>query len=204
MTPLFRPLILAFVMAVSMVQAQPADQAAVIAEHRQQLFADDQAPVLGNPQGDVTIVEFFDYNCGFCRRNLPAIEALIDNDPQLRVVLREWPILGEDSVAVSGVSLAAAKQGKYAEFHHKMMMRRGKGNAETALQVAAETGLDMTRLQHDQNDPAIAAHLRGSLMLGRALEMVGTPTWVIGDRVIFGYLSQAELAEIIAEERGGR
>lgn len=173
-----------------------------IATVAEQLFHDRDAPILGNPQGTITLVEFFDYNCHFCRRNLNSVENLVAGDDSIRVILREWPIMGDDSVAVARLALASTRQGKYAEFHHALMSQRGKVNRALALRIARDLGLDVDRLEQDATQPWIDQHLDQTLEISRTLELRGTPSWVIGDRVIFGFMSKGDLVDVLAETSG--
>lgn len=177
------------------------DDAERIATVADALFDDPEAPVLGNPEGSITLVEFFDYNCHFCRRNLTSVENLVAGDDRIRVILREWPIMGADSVAVARLSLASRAQGRYAEFHHGLMSQRGRANRALALRIARDIGLDIDRLEQDAAQPWIDRHLDQSLKMGRALDLRGTPSWIIGDRAIFGFMSRGDLQEALDEAR---
>lgn len=170
-----------------------------IAQISDGLFRDADAPVLGNPDGGITLVEFFDYNCHFCRRNLTSVENLVAEDDRIRVVLREWPIMGADSVEVARLSLASMKQGRYADFHHALMMQRGKINRANALRTAREIGLDTGKLEQDAAQQWVSRHMEQSMDMGTRLDLRGTPSWVIGDRVIFGFMSKGDLQEALAE-----
>lgn len=183
------------------IRSEPflADDGERIAQISDGLFRDPDAPVLGNPDGDITLVEFFDYNCHFCRRNLTSVENLVAEDDRIRVILREWPIMGADSVEVARLSLASMKQGRYAEFHHALMMQRGKINRALALRTAREIGLDADRLEQDATQPWVTRHMEQSLDMGKALDLRGTPSWIIGDRVIFGFMSKGDLQEALPE-----
>lgn len=173
----------------------------ITAEMRASLFEDPNAPVLGNPDGDVTLVEFTDYNCGFCRRSQPEIEKLMKSDPNLRLVIRELPVFGEGSRFAAEAALAAGMQGKYAELHAGLMTMKGRADQTSVLREARRLGLDLARLQQDMSGPAVADHIAESLILADGLEIMGTPTWVIGERVIFGFLPASELSEVIADAR---
>ena len=173
----------------------------ITAEMRASLFEAPGAPVLGNPDGDVTLVEFTDYNCGFCRRSQPEIEKLLKADPNLRLVIRELPVFGEGSRFAAEAALAADMQGKYAELHAGLMSMKGRADQASVLREARRLGLDVPRLQQDMSGPAVADHIAESLILADGLEIMGTPTWVIGERVIFGFLPASELSEVIAEAR---
>ena len=164
------------------------------------LFADPNAPVIGNPAGDVTVVEFFDYNCPYCKKAAPEVAALIAQDPMVRVVLREWPILGPDSDYSARAALAVRAQGKFAEFHAAMMGQQ-RANEATVRRVAADLGIDMTQLAADMNAPEVAAHLDLSNKLAAELGISGTPGFVIGDTIIPGFVPYQDLELVVASVR---
>jgi len=182
-------------------QAQ-ADQAlAVLSANRAVLEQDPNAPVLGNPEGDATVVEFFDYNCGYCRRAFDDLHALMKGDANVRVVMREWPILGEESVYVARASLAARNQGKYDEFHIAMMSVEGRANEASAMRVAEELGMDVEQLRRDMDAPEVAAHIQTSMQLSRALNLSGTPVFIFGDQLIPGAIELEQMKELVALSR---
>ena len=192
--------------AIDMLRAQEAEAQAeaaqaALSERRDAIEQDPNAPVLGNPEGDVTLVEFFDYNCPYCRRASEDVHALIEEDPDLRVVLREWPILGEDSVEAARAGLAAEMQGGYEAFHFTLMNGSGRVD-EAAIEAAAEeVGLDLERLREDMGAPEIQAHIDASMELAEALGITGTPAFVVGDQVVPGAVPGDELAALIEEAR---
>jgi len=153
---------------------------------------------MGNADGDVLIVEFFDYNCPYCRRATPILSDLIDENPGLRIVLREWPILGPDSELAARASLAAFKQGRYAAFH-EALMDKPRANAATVRQAAEETGLDYERLLQDMNTPEVDSHLKVSQAIAERLGIKGTPAFLIGDTLIPGLLGRADLQALISQ-----
>ncbi len=173
-------------------------------EMRAMLQNDPGAPVLGNPDGDITLVEFTDYNCGFCRRSQPEIAQLLALAPDLRLVIRELPVFGPGSRFAAEAALAADMQGEYPQFHAALMAMNGRADRISVLREAHRLGMDLARLQHDMSQPAVADHIAQSLHLAEEMEIMGTPTWVIGDRVIFGFLPADELSEVIAEARAAR
>jgi len=144
-------------------EAQQVAQAGALKETRQAVLNAPHSYVVGNPSGDVTLVEFFDYNCGYCKRALGDLRTLAKTDPKLRVVLKDFPVLGPDSVEASRVALAVKKQlqgEKLFDYHTKLLDSRGRVNGERALAVAKEMGLDIARLQKDMDSPDIRAALR--------------------------------------------
>jgi len=184
-------------------EAAAAQTASVLFDQRQLLERDPNAPVLGNPDGDVTIVEFFDYNCPYCRRVAPELEALMAADPNIRIVMREWPILGAGSVVASRVALAARKQGKYAEFHAAMMVIRGRAEEASAMKVARDLGLDIKQLKADMQAANIDEHLATTTALAAQLNFNGTPSFVIGDAMVPGFIDLEQLTSLVAQAREG-
>ena len=182
-------------------EAQAAAAAAVLTDERAVLERDPNAPVMGNPEGDVTVVEFFDYNCPYCKRAMPEVDALLAEDGNVRLVMREWPILSEGSDFAARAALAARKQGKYAEMHNALMGMRGKVEADTVLRVAGEIGLDVEMLKADMQSPEIEEHIATSMRLAEALGFNGTPSFVIGDQLIPGFVEKAQLAEVVTAVR---
>jgi protein-disulfide isomerase len=183
------------------VEAQAAAAAAVLTNKRALLERDPNAPVVGNPEGDVTVVEFFDYNCPYCKRAMPEVDALLKEDGRVRLVLREWPILSEGSYFAARAALAARKQGKYAEMHDALMSIRGKVEAETVLRVAAEVGLDVEVLKRDMDSTEVEEHIATSMRLAEELGFNGTPSFVVGDQLIPGFVEKAQLMEAVSSAR---
>jgi protein-disulfide isomerase len=182
-------------------EAEAAAAAAVLTNERALLERDPNAPVLGNPDGDVTVVEFFDYNCPYCKRAMPEIDALLAQDGQIRLVLREWPILSEGSALAARAALAARKQGKYPEMHDALMNLRGKLEADTVMRIAGEVGLDLEKLKADMQSPEVEEHIATSMRLADALGFNGTPAFIVGDQLIPGFVEKAQLAEAVASAR---
>lgn len=183
--------------AVAILEAQEdarkADQSvALLSSRRDVLERDPNAPVLGNVDGDVTIVEFFDYNCPYCKRVKPEIQALMAADPDIRLVYREWPILGEGSVFAARAALAARNQGKYEEFHWAMMGLQGRAEEASILNAAAEIGLDVDKLRADMDAPEINEHIQTSMELAAALGFNGTPSFVIGEALVPGFIKTVQ------------
>ena len=159
------------------------------------------SPVLGNPKGDVTLTEFFDYNCPHCRTSVPVIRKLIGDDPHLRVVLREWPVFGESSEFCARASLASVKQGKYWQFHSGLMAIRGRAEEASAMRVAQEVGLDPAKLQSDMGSANVEDHIAQSMALGDHMGLMGTPTFIAGNDALFGKRSGFELRDLVARAR---
>lgn len=157
--------------------------------------------VLGNPQGKVTLVEFTDYACGFCRKSVPDVEALIAANPDLRIVVRELPIIAPTSADAARWALAAAEQGKFPAFH-KAMFAAGRTDMASIEAAAATAGLDLDRARRFAADPRTEAELRRNVEMARQLGIDGTPTWVVGDQLLAGAVGKETLAEAIGKVRG--
>lgn len=168
---------------------------------RRDLERDPNAPVLGNPQGDVTLTEFFDYNCGFCRGMAPVMREVMAADPNLRVAMREWPVFGEGSVFAARAALASMQQGRYAQMHRALMSMRGQADEASVMRIAGEVGLDPDRLRQDMGSDAVAEHIDRSMELADHMALIGTPTFIAGDEAVFGQNSLQELQELIARGR---
>ncbi len=166
-------------------------------ENAADLFRRPDAPMAGNPAGDVTVVEFFDYNCGFCKRGFPEVAKLIDSDKKVKVVFKELPILSKGSEEASRVALAAKKQGKYWEVHRDMLNSKGRLDEETALKIAGKLGLDVAKLKADMNAPDVTAEIEKVREVAQKMGINGTPHFLVGDRSIAG--APENLHEQLAE-----
>lgn len=186
-------------------EQQQANQALVaaqvLASEREALERDPNAPILGNPGGDVTVVEFFDYNCPYCRQVKPHMEALLAADPNVRVVYREWPILGEGSVFAARAALASRKQGKYDEFHWAMMGLNGRAEEATVISTAEKIGLNIAQLRRDMNAPEVDEHIQTSMRLSRTIGFSGTPSFVIGDSLAPGLIDAEQMISLVNQAR---
>jgi protein-disulfide isomerase len=178
-----------------------AKVALAIVEHKQALLEAPGTMVLGNPDGDVTLVEFFDYNCGYCRRAMPDLMALLETDKNLRVVLKEFPILSEDSVHAARASVAAARQGKYLDFHSRMLASKGTSDEAQALRVAADLGLDLERLRADMAAPETQKLIADNQTLASNIGIEGTPAYIIGTTLVPGAIGLEGLRQVIEEAR---
>ncbi len=188
-------------------RSEAADQQArreqVLVESREFLFQGDDI-IMGNPDGDVTLVEFFDYNCGFCTRALDHVEQMIAEDPDLRVVLKDFPVLGEGSVEASQIGVAAMKQfdnTTAAEFHTRLMRARGQANGQRAMDIAVELGADGEQLLEDAESEAVIDLLTRNYRTANELGISGTPAWVIGDSIISGAVGVERLGTAVANVR---
>ena len=185
------------------LKADAKDKATqTLAANRQQVYDDPQSPVGGNPNGNVTLVEFFDYRCPYCKQVEPALEKLIGDDRQLKFVYKEFPVLGPDSETAARVALAAKQQGKYDSFHRAMMNTQGHIDEATIFKVASSVGLDVDRARQDMKSPDIDKELKANLDLGGALDLSGTPSFIVGDTIVPGAISAADLKQLIATARG--
>ena len=191
--------------AVAILEQRDRERAASGANTvRLQLEQDSNSPNLGNPDGDVTVIEFFDYNCPYCRKAGQTVQELLASDANVRVIYREWPILGEDSVFASRAALAARAQGKYEEFHWALMNGEGRASEASILKLARDLGLDVEKLQADMTSPAVEAHIAQSSALARTLGFTGTPAFIVGDRTAPGMLSTDEITAMVAEARAAK
>ena len=175
---------------------------AAIAENGKALRAHPMSPVSGNAEGDVTVVEFFDYRCGYCKRALPAMTALLKEDAKVRVVWKEFPILGPVSVFAARAAMAAERQGKYYPFH-LALMKEPKLTEGRVLELAVEAGLDPGRLRRDMEDPAIQAYLDETRALARDIGITGTPAFVVGGTLVPGVVDAARMKALVAVARAG-
>lgn len=178
-----------------------ADAQKAIVEKQDALLFDPGSPVGGNPKGDVTLVEFFDYRCPYCKQVDPSLEALLKADQKLRIVYKEFPVLGPASITASRVALAARKQGKYDQFHRAMMAAKGEIDDDAVMRVARSIGLDMARIRTDMAAPEIDQILKNNLDLALALGVEGTPVFVVGDTMAPGAADIDSLRKLIASAR---
>lgn len=181
--------------------AEAAADRQMLAANRAQLVSDPTSPVGGNAKGDVTVVEFFDYRCGVCKRVHPIVDQLVKTDPNIRRVYKEWPILGPNSVLAARAAIASRKQGKYLAFH-KVMMEANSGFSEDAIMAMAESvGIDAARLRRDMRSPETDAVIRKNYALAERLKLNGTPSFVIGDTLLRGGRDLESLRALVAEAR---
>ena len=176
---------------------------AAIVEHREALLAHPASLVSGNASGGLTLVEFFDYQCGYCNRMLPAVVDLLRTDRELRVVWKEFPVLGPASRFAARAAMAAERQGRYLEFHLALMGRREQLSESAVIETAAAVELDVERLLRDMEDPAIESYLDETAQLAAALGIGGTPAFVVGDVLVPGAVDGERMKEILAQARSG-
>lgn len=176
-------------------------QRAALAVHQQELLNDPGSPVSGNPAGDVTVVEFFDYRCGYCKRAAPALTQLQQSDARVRVVYKDFPILGETSELAAKAALASNLQGKHRAFHEALLEAKDDLTKEQLLRIAQEAGLDVTRLDRDMSRPEWHTIIDRNRTLAKTLGITGTPAFIVGNDLVPGALDLKTLQELVAHKR---
>lgn len=166
-----------------------------------QIFNNPADPVLGNQQGDVTVVEFFDYRCPYCKRVAGSLMALLKDDPNVKLVFKELPILGPDSVVAAKIALAAHRQGKYEQVHMAFMAHKGSFDEAALLDLAASLGVDRAKLVADMQDPAVLGLLQTNNSLATALGITGTPGFLFGKQLVPGAVSLDDMKKLVSSAR---
>ncbi|HEY0330579.1 MAG TPA: DsbA family protein [Rhodopseudomonas sp.] len=188
--------------------AEAEKHQAAIAQNAQTIFNSPRGVTLGNKDGDVSFVEFFDYNCGYCKRAMGDMLELMKDDPKLKVVLKEFPVLGPGSVEAAQVAVAVRMQDsggkKYLDFHQKLLGGRGQADKARAMAAAKDAGLDMAKLEKDIASPEVRATIEENFKLAEAMGMNGTPSYVIGKQVVVGAVGLEALKEKIGIARCGK
>ena len=184
----------------AMEELQRRDTLARIEPLRDEIEQPFPGAVLGNPEGSVTLVEFTDYACSYCRQSVADVEALIAANPDLRVVIREFPILAPESADAARMALAAAQQGRFSEFH-RAMFAHGQVSEETIQAAAREAGLDLEQARSAIATGQFDAQLQNNMFLAQNLGISGTPSWIIGDQALNGAVGRQALRQAIAEAR---
>jgi protein-disulfide isomerase len=188
--------------------AEAEKHRAGVKEHAATIFNSSRQVTLGNAQGDVTVVEFFDYNCGYCKRAMSDMVDLMKGDSKIKFVLKEFPVLGEGSTQAAQVAVAVRMQDKtgkkYLEFHQKLLGSRGPIDKTRALAIAKEVGLDLARLEKDMASDEVKATLAESFQLAEALGLNGTPSYVVGDDVVIGAVGLNALKAKVNTVRCGK
>lgn len=184
-------------------ETQRVAQLEVIQSSKEQIFNSAYDGTLGNPAGKTTLVEFYDYNCGFCKRAVADMEALIASDPDLRVVMKQFPILGPESQKAHVVSMAFSTlmPEKWPEFHHALITGAGRAGEESAIKVALSLGADEAALRQEMKNPQIASAINATYELANKLAITGTPSYVVGTEVVFGALGKDVLEQKVALAR---
>ena len=188
--------------------AEAEKHEASVAKNAAAIFNSPRGVTIGNKDGDVTFVEFFDYNCGYCKRAMADMLDLMKADPKLKVVLKEFPVLSQGSVEAAQVAVAVRMQDptgkKYLDFHQKLLGGRGAADKTRAMAVAKEAGLDMAKLEKDLSSEEVRATLKENMKLAEAMGMNGTPSYVIGKQVVIGAVGVETLREKIGNARCGK
>jgi protein-disulfide isomerase len=188
--------------------AEAEKHEASVATNADAIFNSPRGVVLGNKDGDVTFVEFFDYNCGYCKRAMADMLDLMKTDPKLKVVLKEFPVLSEGSVEAAKVAVAVRMQDpsgkKYLDFHQKLLGGRGPADKARAMAAAKEAGLDTARIEKDLASPEVRATIEENFKLAESMGMNGTPSYVIGKQVVIGAVGLDSLKEKIGVARCGK
>jgi protein-disulfide isomerase len=188
--------------------AEAEKHATSVATNAEAIFNSPRGVSIGNKDGDVTFVEFFDYNCGYCKRAMSDMLDLMKSDPKLKVVLKEFPVLGPGSVEAAQIAVAVRMQDpsgkKYLDFHQKLLNSKGQADKARALAAAKEAGLDMAKIEKDSASPEVRATLEENFKLAEAMGMNGTPSYVIGKQVVIGAVGLESLREKIGVARCGK
>lgn len=182
-------------------EAQRTAAKRMLVEKRREIFEDAGDPSVGNPQARTVLVEFFDYRCPYCKQMDQPLKALLGADPDLRIVRKDLPVLGPASVVAARAALASRAQNKYPAFHDAMMGFRGSLDEAAIFRIAGEVGLDVARLRRDMEAPEIGQSLQKVANLAQALQINGTPAFVIGDTLVPGAVDLATMRSLIAEAR---
>lgn len=184
-------------------QAEETARIGALSSLEEQIFNSNNQVVLGNPDGDVTLVEFFDYNCGFCKRAHQDMIALMESDPNLRVVLKEFPVLGQGSVEAARVSVAVNELApeKYESFHLQLLLSPGQANEAKAMKTATDLGIDAEALKAALKGDRAAETIQEVYTIADALGLTGTPSYVVGKQVVFGAVGEDQLRQNIAKAR---
>jgi protein-disulfide isomerase len=169
--------------------------------YKDEVFKSSRDPMVGNAKGDVTVVEFMDYNCGWCKKAVGEIATLVASDKKVKVVLKEFPIFGEHSEYAARAALAAAKQGKYWELHQAMFTHEGQVTTDVVNQLAEAQGLDMAKLKTDVESKEVGEQIAANMQLGKSLALSGTPAFIIDAKVYGGFLTLDALNAAITEVR---
>jgi protein-disulfide isomerase len=176
-------------------------QGDAVTSNQDAIYDDPTSFVAGNPKGDVTIVEFFDYNCGFCKRTFAPLMNTLQSDGNIRLILKELPILGPTSVIATHATMAAKKQGKYFEMHKALYMHKGGLDEDSIMAVAKSVGLDVTQLRQDMKDPEIEDAIKRNEELAVTLGITGTPSFIIGGEMRPGAQTEEELQYDVKKAR---
>ncbi|HPF78033.1 MAG TPA: DsbA family protein, partial [Alphaproteobacteria bacterium] len=192
--------------SVNTYQAKMEEQDRIEAGKKAQGFVEKienekNFPMAGNPKGEITLVEFFDYNCGYCHKALEEIQTVIKDEKDVKVLFMDMPILGANSLEAAKWSLAANKQGKYFEFHQAVLSHNGERTEDVLKKIAKDVGLDVDKLMKDKDDEEIAKTLEDNIAQAGEIGIRGTPGFIIGDQLFPGYIPADQMKQVIAEAR---
>lgn len=182
--------------------ASLAETKAAIAKSRAAIYDNPDDYVAGNPKGDVTLVEFFDYTCGHCKRSFEPLMAFVKADGNIRLVLKEFPILGPSALTATKAAIAARKQNRYFEMHQALYRHKGQIDEKAIMDIAEDLDIDTARLRKDMEDPAIAEQVSRQYNLAEVLGIDGTPAFIVGDTLYPGAVDKARLTEMVKTARG--
>ena len=182
---------------------EKANMKRAIGAHQSELLHDPASPVSGDPAGDVTVVEFFDYRCGYCKRAAGSVTQLQRDDARVRIVYKDFPILGDGSVQAAKAALASRVQGRHQEFHEALLAAKGDLTKEHLLQIASEVGLDTKKLEMDMEKPEWLAIIERNRELAEELRITGTPTFIVGDELVPGAIDLTALKHLVTRARVG-
>ena len=183
---------------------EEAARLAAVKEQAPLIYNSPRQAVIGNPNGKVTLVEFFDYNCGFCKKALDDLARLVKEEPELRVVIKDFPVLGPGSVEAAEIATALRSQfkgDKYWQYHQKLLATKGQVGKSQALATAKELGADLAKLDRETADPATRASIQEVMQIADSLQLTGTPSYIIGDEVVVGAVGYDSLKEKIGNMR---
>ena len=183
-------------------QSQQRQNRGAIAANMEQLVNSRVDPFIGNPDASVTVVEFFDYQCPYCKRMAEDLAKIAAEDPDVKIIFKEFPVFGRESTLAARAALASAKQGKYPEFHLAIMGLRGAPSENAIFRVASQLGLDLDRLRRDMRSPSIERQIQDNLRLARQVGVRGTPAYIVGNQLAPGAMSPEQMRQLIAEKRG--
>jgi protein-disulfide isomerase len=178
-----------------------AKSKSAVNDAKDRVFGDVHSPVGGNPKGSVTVVEFFDYQCGYCKMSQEGVEHILRDDKDVKIIYKEFPILGSASGEAAKASLASAKQGKYQQFHDALMSKKDHLTSDLIYATAKDVGLDVEKLKKDMSDPAVNDEINATLKLGQDIGVRGTPMFIVNDSIYPGALQYDQLKQAIGEAR---
>lgn len=181
--------------------AEEETRSKTLVENAAAIFKSPADPVAGNPSGDVTVVEFMDYNCSWCKKGVNEVASLVEADKNVKVIFKEFPIFGAGSEFAARAAMAASRQGKYWELHRALFGHDGPVTEEVTRQLAADLGLDMARLDTDMKDEAITKAMADTQALAVSMQINGTPAFIVDDKVFPGFVPKEHLLSAIADVR---